>query len=219
MFLSRLTHWIKTKSVQILMSSLDRDLSGLFYVLDETYEYVICKFEGCQSDDFPYTFLLNSEIDILCNNDDLLDVTILVKEWMTHKYRNVVWVEVGEEIHGEHALINIYVVGLNHRYRCFCVDIQIPSAFHLSNEYLAYCIRDRLLLPNGTCYINSPRCDIPIRAYESYAHPHKIWHLNYIKKTLSCFDPYILNLAYGNNQDLLKSIGDVIGNCAKSEIK
>lgn len=215
MLVRKLIQTLKRIGIKWLMASLNRDVSGLFLLLNKTYEYVICKFEGRHSERFPYTFILGSEVDVLCYPDDLGNLSYTVKKWLTDKYHHQKWVDVSEELFGEHALIYIYVCGLNHKYKCLCVDIQTMSAFNMSQDFLSYCLQKRMLSPNGMCYMNCTQCEIPIRAYELYLHPHKIWHKEYIKGAMSYYDSGILELACNSNHELLKNLKDVIINCSK----
>lgn len=205
---------VKRFALKWLMVAFNRDISGLFVHLNQTYKYVICKFEKRQSEMFPYTFLLGSEVDILCNQNDIVNISKLVKEWLVNKYCHLRWIEISEEKSDGHVLVYIYVRRRTHKYVCFCVDVQSMSVFCFSQEYLAYCIQQRVLF-NGLCYINCPKCEIPIRAFELYNHPHKTWHKEYIKGAMSYYDSGILESACNSNHDLLKNLKDVIINCSK----
>lgn len=214
MLLIKLLHKFKSIGIKWMMASLNKDVSGLFVLLNKEYNYVVCKIENRQDPRFPYSFLIDSEVDILCYQDDVMNISKIVKQWLANKYHHLSWVEVSEEISNDHSLVYVYVCGMNHKYRCFCVDIQTASSFCMSQDSLSSYIQNRILSSNGMCYINSPKYEIPIRAYELLSHPHKIWHKDYIIMKKSDIDYSVLDLAYSNNQELLTNLKSLIHSCA-----
>lgn len=191
----------------------DRDLSGIFEILNKQFDYAIVKLDGRQSIEFPKSMYFYTDVDLLVQPTDMKLIGDVVEGWLKDKYGNISnWVEV-ERIadDDEQIMVRVAIRG----WMCFMVHIQTVAHFYMGADFVEECLTKRQLSINKQVYVTEPSVEILLRAAELVKNPKKKWHRRYIEKHMDAYDAQLTNKAYGYNQKLLENVQSIIASIGK----
>lgn len=193
-------NYLSNKAFEI-MSSMDKDISGLFSEL-RAYQYVVVE-SGIDKvhPRFPFDFYLNDDIDIFVYDEEIDSIIDITYQFCCQKF-NHPWykVDVIQTDNGKRVRV-VLKESLIIMFDYMC------KMKYLKKTFIADCINERLY-KNGVYYI-SDRNEVWVRFAKYCENKQKIWHLifvrSYKRRNLLKFENGIFN----NNERLKKIYEDI----------
>lgn len=168
----------------------------LFENLNEKWNYTICKSEKRIGDNFPMSFEMPIEIDMLVQAKDVHPCADYIeselRQWFKRGYTTIKRCDAKDRVG----------VILSFCYKeILYFDIQTARQFSLSDEFNVKCIEHRKLSNNNCYYQCQPKYDLLIRAIEYVKNKQKIWHKDYIQEHVRDFDKEVYDYSFEKSQD------------------
>lgn len=196
-------NYIQSKMMRILIE-MDTNLEEIFSRVS-SIPYVAVKYdEAKQAGDFPKSFFIGSEVDIVIDLNDLKDFTEIVGNYLTENYQDVFSVSVQNREKNELVILKYG------DFDVFTFHLQTVEYFGLKHEFNKEILDNRV--SNGKIWHLKRKYELLIRLAEIVNKPSKYWHDNYIKKYSLEIDEKLFEKAYPNDSDLKHKVLEYISN-------